>query len=212
MAAYDTLIPPLLAAVHAAGRRILKDWKQPIAVYRKPDDSPKTDTDDAAEAIVKAAILDTGSDLPIVAEEAISKGERVTIGPDKRFWLVDALDGTRDFIRGGADFSVNIALIENGEPVLGLIHAPVTGDTWYAQRDTGALHLKGGDTRPIAMRAPNRDALYVLGGKRSAAPETLDPVRRRAQHRRARGAVVLHQILPAGGRTLGSVPASGRNL
>jgi len=172
MTDFAPLIPPLLAAVHEAGARIMQDWKRPIEVRAKPDNSPKTDTDDAAEAIVLAAIL-AQSDIPVIAEEAYSKGKRPQV--EGTFWLVDALDGTRDFIKGGADFSVNIALIDRLQPVLGIIHAPVTGDTWYAHQGSGAMHLQGGITKPIAMRDANINALYVLGGKRSAAPETLDP-------------------------------------
>jgi len=171
---YQHLIPPLLDAAYKAGSRILVDWTREKTVERKADDSPKTATDDAAEAIMKAAILSI-SDAPIVAEEAISKGEHVTIGPDNTFWLVDALDGTREFIRGAKDFTVNAALIENGQPILGIIHAPAFGITWYAAPGTGAMRIENGETKPIALRMFNHHALAVLAGKRSAAPETLDP-------------------------------------
>lgn len=174
MTPYSTLLAPLIDAVHEAGARILKDWKQPMQIQQKADLSPKTDTDDAAEAILMAAILSV-SDIPVIAEEAYSKGRHPDLNGGNTFWLVDALDGTRDFIKGGADYSVNIALIENGQPTFGIIHAPVTGDTWYAITGQGAMHMKDGATRQIHMREPNINALYILGGKRSAAPETLVP-------------------------------------
>jgi len=174
MTLHSSMILPLIDAVHRAGARIMADWQKPQMVHEKGDKSPKTDTDDAAEAIVVPTILSL-SDLPIIAEEAFEKGLRPSVAPDNSFWLVDALDGTRDFIKGGPDFSVNIALIENGQPVLGVIHAPVTGDTWYAHEGAGAFHLKGGITNVIRMRVPDTGALAMLAGKRAADPVVLEP-------------------------------------
>jgi 3'(2'), 5'-bisphosphate nucleotidase len=152
----------------------MEDWKRPQPIEAKADSSPKTATDDAAEAIVKAEILSL-SDIPIVAEEAFSKGEHVNIGPAKTFWLVDALDGTREFIRGTRDFTVNIALIENGEPTFGIIHAPAHDITWYARKGCGAWRIQRDETKQMRVREPDMQALTILGGKRGTSEEFLNP-------------------------------------
>lgn len=172
---YEEMMSPLCETVQKAGLRILQDWRMPMSVARKADDSPKTSTDDAAEEIVLEDILKLSS-LPVVAEEEFARSHTPKAGVHDRFWLVDALDGTRQFIEGMSDFSVNIALIENGVPTFGIIHAPVTGDTWFAYKGGGAHHTdKDGQTRQIMMRTPNRNALHVLGGRSSAAPATMEP-------------------------------------
>lgn len=163
-----------MAATAAAGARLLADLGQYRAgrgvTRRKDDGSPVTDTDRAVEDIVTAAITAV-SDHPIIAEEAAHEGTSPGIDPARPFWLVDALDGTRSFIHGGEDFTVNIALIENGEPVFGIIHAPVAGVTWHAAKDAGA-HRNG---KPITMRPTPADGYTILAGVQSSAPLVLDP-------------------------------------
>lgn len=169
----DTLLESVIEAAQEAGDRILKDWRQDRPVGRKRDGSPVTETDRAAEDMVVAALKKL-SPHTIVAEEDVHDGAKpdVSTGP---FWLVDALDGTRDFIRGEPDFTVNIALVENGHPILGVIYAPVFNITWYASKDNGAFRISDDGVVKIEMPKPDINHLRLLGGVRSAEPVVLEP-------------------------------------
>ena len=116
-------------AKHAAleaGKAIMEVYAQPFEVYTKDDDSPVTQADLRASNIIKEILKPTG--LPFVSEEDLP--------PDrsqfKRYWLVDPLDGTVEFVNRNGEFTVNIALIDDKQPVLGVIYAPVTNQLWYA--------------------------------------------------------------------------------
>ena len=119
----------LKLAQHAAleaGKAIMEVYAQPFEVYTKDDDSPVTQADLRASNIIKEILKPTG--LPFVSEEDLP--------PDrsqyKRYWLVDPLDGTVEFVNRNGEFTVNIALIDDKQPVLGVIYAPVTDTIWYA--------------------------------------------------------------------------------
>jgi 3'(2'), 5'-bisphosphate nucleotidase len=109
-----------------AGKAIMEVYVQPFEVYTKDDDSPVTQADLRASNIIKEILKPTG--LPFVSEEDLP--------PDrsqfKRYWLVDPLDGTVEFVNRNGEFTVNIALIDDKQPVLGVIYAPVTKQLWYA--------------------------------------------------------------------------------
>lgn len=114
-----------------AGRAILDIRSKGAEVRLKVDSSPVTQADEQAEAIILKQLFRDFPDIPIVAEEAISAGNRPQI-TGSEFFLVDALDGTREFVNGHDDFTVNIALIRNGVPVSGIVYAPVRGLAWTA--------------------------------------------------------------------------------
>ena len=149
------LLDALIPTVRAAGVLIEDIRVRGFEARGKSDLSPVTEADEAAEHLLTAAIraLD---DAPIVGEEAHAGGHR----PDAcaRFWLIDPLDGTKDFIAGRAAYSVNVALIEAGEPILGIVLSPRDGVLWAAARGVGAFRQAhpGGDFLPIVtspMRA-----------------------------------------------------------
>lgn len=125
-----------------ASRVILPYWRAGAAVETKADDSPVTQADREAEALILARLADLYPEVQAVAEEAVS-ADGAPAHAEARFWLIDPLDGTRGFIRGGESYTVNIALIEAGAPVAGVVSAPAMGLTWR----TGLL----GD-RPAAFR------------------------------------------------------------
>ncbi|MEQ1671300.1 MAG: 3'(2'),5'-bisphosphate nucleotidase CysQ [Hyphomicrobium sp.] len=127
------LAADLYPAVMEAGRLEMQHFSGGVAVETKADKSPVTVADREAEVILVAALQRLAPETPVVAEEAAAAGY---IPPRAdRFFLVDALDGTRLFIRGKPEFSVNIALIENGKPVFGLIYIPPTGDLFVTVAD-----------------------------------------------------------------------------
>ena len=148
-----------LAAVTAlavdAGEVILSHYRKPQAVRIKADRSPVTAADVAAERIVLEGLRRLTPEIPVVSEERVAAG----VVPDisgGRFWLVDPLDGTREYLNRNGEFCVNIGLIDEGRPVLGVIHAPVTGLTCYSDGPGAAFSRQGqGAPRAIAARRPS---------------------------------------------------------
>lgn len=121
-----------------------------FATQHKEDKSPVTDADIAANRFICEALLKLAPDIPVVAEE----DEPLSLGGYSRFWLVDPLDGTKSFVRGESEFSVNIALVENRRPVLGVLCAPPPDILYYAAKGTGAFRRAAdGRAERIATRA-----------------------------------------------------------
>ena len=118
------LLDAMVAAAVEAGRAAHEIYVSGFEVERKSDQSPVTAADHAAEAIILERLRQVAPDVPIVAEEEVAAGRLPAIGNE--FFLVDPLDGTKEFIQRRGDFTVNIALIRAGAPVLGVVYAPVT--------------------------------------------------------------------------------------
>lgn len=128
------LLEPVRALAEAAGRAILEIYQTDFGVEHKDDQSPLTAADLAAHRVISEGLRQITPDWPILSEESRHApfSERASWS---RFWLVDPLDGTREFVKRNGEFSVNIALIESGRPILGVVHAPVLA--WSAQAATG---------------------------------------------------------------------------
>lgn len=118
----DVLLDGLIGPVIQAGRLQLEIRQQGLVLDRKADKSPVTQADRESEAILLAALARVAPDLPVVAEEAMAEGREPEI--DRWFFLVDPLDGTREYASGGDDFTVNVAMIADGLPVFGVVYAP----------------------------------------------------------------------------------------
>lgn len=170
---HDALIAALLPAVREAGRVEMEHFRKGVAIEQKPDRSPVTVADREAEALLIAALSKIAPSVQIVAEEDIAAG--ATPGYARRFFLVDALDGTRLFIRGKPEFSINIGFVEEGRASFGLIFLPPSERLFVTRSDgaayEGRLPLSGDDGFPelsfkkIATRAPDRDALVAFNSR-----------------------------------------------
>lgn len=130
----------IIESARAAGEAILAIYKTAnLEIEEKGDGSPLTKADRVAHTIIQRALEKTG--LPILSEEGrdVSFAERKKW---KKFWMVDPLDGTKEFIKMNGEFTVNIALIENGRPTYGIVHVPVSGETFYGGQDEEAVKIK----------------------------------------------------------------------
>ncbi len=162
------LLADITELAEAAGAEIMTYYKGDMDVRQKSDASPVTAADGAAEKIIVAGLRRLTPDIPVVAEEEMDDGRTVDISGG-RFWLVDPLDGTKEFISHRDEFTVNIALIENGRPVMGVVGAPAL-DTMYAGAGPGTATVKRGaePARPIAARTrPARDAIMTASRSHS---------------------------------------------
>lgn len=143
---FENLLPKIVAIAEQAGRAIMEIYTDPAnVVTTKADNSPLTQADLAADRVISAGLKELSLGWPILSEEStlIFYEERRSW---QRFWLVDPLDGTKEFIKRNGEFTVNIALIENGEPVLGVVYAPALDVCYFAARGVGAFVRHGTET------------------------------------------------------------------
>lgn len=149
-----------------AGRVIMDIYRTDFDVESKGDSSPVTRADQEAEDLIFRSIgQGITSEFPMVGEEAASAGNIPNI-KDRPFWLIDPLDGTKEFVSRNGEFTVNIALIENGLPILGVVHLPVTDDTYIGTR-AGSFAQYGGDgtAGQIQCRKPAADGLVAIASR-----------------------------------------------
>jgi 3'(2'), 5'-bisphosphate nucleotidase len=166
----DGLLEVIRDAARRAGAAILDVYAQPFAVERKADASPVTRADELAEAIILEALRAATPAVPVVAEELCAAGGMPKTAPE-RFWLVDPLDGTKEFIARNGEFTVNIALIEQQRPVLGLVLAPVPDVSYWGIAGTAWRQRGRAAAERIAARpVPERGAVVLHS--RSHADET----------------------------------------
>jgi len=174
----ENLIAPILKTMLEAGETVMDVYHSDFEVYGKADQSPVTEADRRGEDIITAALTALTPEIPVVGEEAKSEGKCPDISGGI-FWLVDPLDGTKEFVKKGNDFTVNIGLIQNGVPVMGFVLAPALGTMYWGIKDVGAWTAKveNGllkDKRAIQCRSADPDNLVIVASKshRSAELET----------------------------------------
>ena len=125
MAAMPEMLAELARLAHGAGRIILRVRETGIDVRHKPDTSPVTQADEQSEAFIEAGLARAFPGVPVIGEELVAAGRAPA--PGRRFFLVDPLDGTKEFVAGRDSFSTNIGLVEDGRAVAGVVHAPARG-------------------------------------------------------------------------------------
>jgi len=168
---YLRLLDDLAEAAREAGEAILEIVRRGFEVEAKRDSSPVTDADRAAELIILAALARAAPDIPVIAEEEVAAG-RIP-AHDQTFFLVDPLDGTKEFVRGGDEYTVNIGLIEDGVPRLGVVFAPATqrlhggcvGEAAWVDDEAGRCEIR--------TRQPG-DQLIAVASKSHLDQSTID--------------------------------------
>jgi 3'(2'), 5'-bisphosphate nucleotidase len=167
-------IKQIIEIARQAGEKILEVYeREDFGTRLKSDDSPLTEADLAAHHIIVDGLKAIDPEIPVLSEESAnipwSERQQWT-----RYWLVDPLDGTKEFIKRNGEFTVNIALIEDHRPILGVVHAPVLDRTYYADQN-GAFRLNSGSTtaEEITVRPHQQAETWKVVGSRSHAGDSL---------------------------------------
>ena len=201
-----TAVTPALldAVIHlaiTAGEKILAVYSTDFRVQQKNDHSPVTEADRQADETIVAGLKMLTPGIPALSEEADAPAYSVRAAW-KKLWLVDPLDGTREFVKRNGEFTVNIALIEAGDPVLGVVYAPVSSTCYYAMRGHGAFK-KTGSQAPVAIHTKRYqpDTQMIVTGSRSH--NTGDELRRLLTQ------IGPHKYLPMGSALKSCLVAEG---
>lgn len=166
-------IARLIEIVRSAGDAILDIYRSDFAVEQKADDSPLTQADLAAHRTIAAGLAALDPSIPLLSEESSPPGFEVR-RTWSRYWLVDPLDGTKEFVNRNGEFTVNIALIEDGEPRLGVVFAPALEQLFAGIRDDGAFREDASGRSPIAVRAVPAEGLTVVASRSHGDPAALE--------------------------------------
>ncbi|WP_421201308.1 3'(2'),5'-bisphosphate nucleotidase CysQ [Aeromonas enteropelogenes] len=171
---YRPEIAEIEPVARAAGEAIMAIYSQPFAVEYKRDESPLTAADKGAHEVIVRALARLTPDIPVLSEESGPQVMAERLGW-RRYWLVDPLDGTKEFVSRNGEFTVNIALIEEGAPRWGLVYAPVLDKLWYGGKGLGAWCIADGRHEAIQTR-PHREgsSWRVVGSRNHLSRETLD--------------------------------------
>ncbi|MGQ0384157.1 MAG: 3'(2'),5'-bisphosphate nucleotidase CysQ [Gammaproteobacteria bacterium] len=159
------LLPEVIAIAREAGRVILDVYHSDYAIQLKDDRSPLTEADLRSERMILAGLARIARDIPVLSEET-AQAPWETRRAWRRLWVVDPLDGTREFIDRNGEFTVNIALVEDGRVVMGVLHAPALGRTYFACEGAGAYRSDGaaaGESIRVVKRGPG--PVRVVGSR-----------------------------------------------
>ena len=172
----------VIAIARRAGSAIMAVHEDDFAVQAKADASPVTAADLAAHRCIVEGLARLTPDIPVLSEEsahAVPLNERRGWS---RFWLVDPLDGTREFLKRNGEFTVNIALVDNGVPVFGVIQSPVSNAVWHGAPGHGAFRRDGDHERAITTRRPATFPLRVAASRSHLDPRTAALLQRLGEH------------------------------
>ena len=181
---FDRLIPTIRRLALEAGDRIMEVYDGPdFEVKSKSDASPVTEADEAADAIISAGLRASFPDVVLITEEQADSHSLTA----QTFLIVDPLDGTKEFVQRRGDFTVNIAYVENGVPVRGVVYAPAQGRLFYTQANGAAVEESGafdkeapGPVKPMRVSTPDNGALMVVASKSHRDAATDDYIRKYA--------------------------------
>jgi len=165
-----------------AGIAILEWYDGDMGITQKADNSPLTKADLASHELITAELARLWPEIPVLSEESadIPWGTRRNW---RQYWLVDPLDGTREFINHNGEFTVNIALIQDHNPVLGIVHVPVTDISYFGARDFGAWRRHGSEAAAaIDVRQPATEPVIVVGSRSHANPDLAGQLNKLGPH------------------------------
>jgi len=174
----DQLFEAIVSAAIEAGKVVHNIYRKGFEVGRRADESPVTDADHAAEALILSRLRTVAPEIPIIAEEEVAAGRIPTVGTE--FFLVDPLDGTKEFIQKRGDFTVNIALVRDRLPVLGVVYAPAKSTLFAGNVSARSAFRSDENTdsparaprRPIKVRAVPKSGVTAVSSRSHSTPET----------------------------------------
>jgi 3'(2'), 5'-bisphosphate nucleotidase len=160
-----SLIDPIVALAEAAGQAILEVYSTDFEVQSKADESPLTQADLASHNCIAAGLKELTPELPVISEEDGLPDFEVR-GKWDKYWLIDPLDGTKEFVNRNGEFTVNIALIENHRPVFGVVHVPVQDKTYVGCEGYGAdVRHAGGNPERISVATSSGEPARIVGSR-----------------------------------------------
>ena len=169
----EQLAAPVREIAEAAAESILEIYDTAFEINAKQDQTPITEADLVADRVICDGLTGLAPDIPLLSEESASVPFS-TRSQWSRYWLVDPLDGTREFIKHSGEFTVNIALVENHRAILGVIHIPVSRACYFGWRNGGAFKLEPGQTHPERIYTrPIEDGPVRVAGSRGYAVKSL---------------------------------------
>jgi 3'(2'), 5'-bisphosphate nucleotidase len=196
--AENNLLEKVIEIAKSAGDLIMKIYQEKIDITHKGDGSPVTLADEMANAYILQKLPDLLPGVFIVSEESVDS--QVDFQECEHFWLVDPLDGTKEFISKNGQFTVNIALIEKGLPILGVVYAPALG-CLYAGDKTSAFTESLGNRVPISCRTVPDEGLTVVGSRSHGDDQALNALL---------DGKVVHKIIPIGSSLKLCLVAAGK--
>jgi len=169
-ATFRRLQQDILDISRQAGEAILQVYGGEMEISQKEDTSPLTQADLASHHLINAALRALTPSVPVLSEESAAL-DFSTRSRWSEYWLVDPLDGTKEFIKRNGEFTVNIALVRNHEPVLGVVHVPVSGISYCGLHNEGAQRVEAsGTAESISVRVPCADPVMVVGSRSHPNP------------------------------------------
>jgi 3'(2'), 5'-bisphosphate nucleotidase len=165
------LLEAVCRIARAAGHAILDVYGRDFAITRKSDDSPLTEADHVAHDIIKSGLVELDDAIPLLSEESAPE-DHAARRSWRQFWLVDPLDGTKEFLKRNGEFTVNIALVDAHRAVLGVVYAPVLDRLYLGSLDLGASRADAGaKAEAIEVQREARSPLRVVGSRSHPSPE-----------------------------------------
>ncbi len=168
-------VDQLISIAQKAGDAIMEIYARDFEVEIKEDKSPLTEADKKSNAVILEGLKNLYPNIPFISEE--TKQTRYEERKHwKRFWLIDPIDGTKEFIKKNGEFTVNIALIEEGIPVVGIVHVPAQSKTYYGVKGIGSFKSETGNTKyeiRNEIHFSSKEKIFVVGSRSHLSPETL---------------------------------------
>lgn len=166
------MIQEIIKIAEKAGEAILEIYNKDFTIEYKDDKSPLTDADKVSNQIIVDALKQITPDIPIISEEnkLIEYKERKNW---IKCWVVDPIDGTKEFIKKNGEFTINIALIENGEPILSVLSVPAQNKIYYAEKNKGSFVIENTETRALKINDNIVDTIRIVGSRSHQTPELL---------------------------------------
>ncbi|MDR8393511.1 3'(2'),5'-bisphosphate nucleotidase CysQ [Aliifodinibius sp. S!AR15-10] len=193
----------VIETARKAGRATLEYYSQEIEVETKSDDSPLTKADLAAHEIIIAGLKEIDPDTPVISEEGGLPGYEERKNWNK-FWIADPLDGTKEFIKKNGEFTINIALIEDGEPVFGVVYVPAKEITYYGSKENGSFKQEG-DAEPVRIYSDKADTNIPLTVVKSRSHGSSD-----LQDKLKEQGITIKEAIPAGSSIKFCLVAEGK--